>query len=199
MRHCLLLLLLAAAALAGCGRPSAPSGTATTIIFVRHAETAGTGENAPLGASGKKRALALVPALSRAGVEAIYASQFQRAQETARPLARRLQLPISVGRLDPERLDAEARGFAHRLVARHQGQTVLVVGHADSIPLMIEALTARPMDLLDENAYDQMFVVTIPPEGGARLLRARYGPPDPATQKQGQTTRPRPSQKPSRG
>lgn len=197
-RH-LLALALAATVLAGCGRPAAAPGAATTLIFVRHAEKAEATEDAPLSTAGKKRAQALVLALAAAGIEAIYAPPARHAQETARPLARRLDLPVSVSRIDPERLEEEARSFALRLVARHPGQTVLVVGHAEAIPPMVEALTARPIEPLETEAYDPLFVVTLPPEGRARLLRARYGPPDPATEKKGQTTRPRPSRKPSRG
>ena len=69
----------------------------TTIIFVRHADKAAeTSDDPGLSAAGEQRVAELtrqlVDADVVAGVDAIYATPFKRAQETARPIADALGL-----------------------------------------------------------------------------------------------------------
>jgi broad specificity phosphatase PhoE len=73
--------------------------------------------------------------------------------------------------------DVHARAVADTIRNRFAGQTVLVVGHSNTIPAIVGALGApRPPDLCDAQ-YDQLFVVVISDGGPARLIRSRYGAP----------------------
>ena len=60
-------------------------------------------------------------------------------------------------------------------VMKHAGETVLVVGHSNTIPAIVGALGApQPRDLCDSE-YDQLFVVVLGDTGPPRLIRSRYG------------------------
>jgi len=62
-------------------------------------------------------------------------------------------------------------------VHEHAGQTVLVVGHSNTVPKIVEALgAAAPPPICDQD-YDDLYIVSIPSEGKPRLMHARYGEP----------------------
>jgi broad specificity phosphatase PhoE len=173
-------LLLGAAALlavaSGVGDAGAAAGrdtTATTVIMVRHAEKL---QHAPGGDSGLDpkgivRAQELKRTLIDAGVHALYASQYPRARLTAEPLAQALR--DSVRTYDANRNDL----LAERIRREHRGQTVLVVGHSDSLPEFFEALTGSKLNEGATVAYDRLFVITLLGDGRHMLTRLRYGSP----------------------
>ena len=73
----------------------------TTIIFVRHTDTAvAAGADAPLSRLGQQRAELLADVIQDidvvAGVDAIYASEHRHIQETAATVAGRLELDVSI-------------------------------------------------------------------------------------------------------
>ncbi|MCH7474627.1 MAG: hypothetical protein IIA27_08125 [Gemmatimonadetes bacterium] len=57
----------------------------------------------------------------------------------------------------------------------HAGDVVLVVGHSNTIPGVVNALGAGPFENLTEEEYDDLFVVTLTADGGASVVRLRYG------------------------
>ncbi len=149
----------------------------TTIILVRHAEKAAApAADPPLTAAGTARAEALAELVKDAGVRDVVSTQFLRTRATAAPAAARLGLPV-------EALDARltARATADSLLARYRGRTVLLVGHSNTIPAIIEALGApRPADICD-SGYDNLFVVTVPAAGSATDVHLHFGAPAPCT------------------
>ena len=161
------LLGLAAAAAAG---PAADC-TTTTVILVRHAEknAHAPGGDAGLSAPGRLRARELARTLADVGVGAMYASPFPRARLTAEPLAAALGDSVRV--YDPNDLET----LAARLRAAHRGQTVLVVGHSDTVPQTIECLTGQQLPADEAVAYDRLYVLTLSGDESFRLLRLRYG------------------------
>lgn len=184
-----LLLCTAGLALTACAPSLAPSAaergisavsptSPTTVLVVRHAEKVVTDDaDPPLSAEGAARADALVRVAEAAGVSVIYTTQLQRTRDTARPLAARLnvpitELPIEMGEAAtyPERLAAEILG-------RHRGESVLVVGHSNTVPGIVEALGRIPVPPITEAEYDHLFVVVIPASGAPRVVGARYGQP----------------------
>ncbi|MBI4928099.1 MAG: histidine phosphatase family protein [Anaerolineae bacterium] len=73
----------------------------TTLLLIRHGENdtigkklAGRMAGVHLNEKGQAQAAALVPALEKAPIKAIYSSPLERAQETAVPLAQALALPV---------------------------------------------------------------------------------------------------------
>jgi broad specificity phosphatase PhoE len=179
-------LLVAAAALVlppmvlpGCTRPTSDRVALavscvppTTLLLVRHAERLDESEDAPLSEPGRRRAEALREALRDAGVDRIVVSAFRRTRETAAPLADRLGLDVTVDSAVARMEDA--RSLVLRLRNEYPGETILVVGHSDTVPAMLGAITGDEPAELD--GYGDLFVVSIvdaadPPS----LLRLRVG------------------------
>ncbi len=157
---------------------SAQAQAPTVFVLVRHAEK-GAGSDPSLTEAGRARAEALRDALLGAGVEHVVASQFARAQETVTPLADALGLAVEVRPLEGGDAVAAARAQALALAEGYRGRTVVVAGHSNTIPAMAGALTGADLPEWDEADYDNLLVVTLPPSGPPRLLRARYGAADP--------------------
>lgn len=147
----------------------------TTIIFVRHAEKdLSVANDPPLSEAGRGRVAELtrqlVDADVVAGVDAIYATPFRRTQQTAQPLADALDLPINT-------YDAsDTETVLESILERHKGKIILVVGHSDTIPVLIANLGAsKQVPPIDENEYDNIYVISIPWFGKTKTIRLRFG------------------------
>ena len=155
--------------------PAAARSTPTTVILVRHAEKeAIPSDDPPLSPAGEARSLALLDALRDAGVQAVVTTQLQRTRLTAAPLARELGLTPEVVPVSGDAA-THARQVADYVTSRHAGQVVLVVGHSNTIPLIVTALGTGAADPIDDGSYDDLYVVTRPSEGAAHRLHVRYG------------------------
>jgi len=149
----------------------------TTIIFVRHAEKAATPLDDPgLSFAGRSRVAELtrqlVDADVVAGVDAIYATPFRRAQETARPIADALDLPINTY----DASDTEA--ILEMILKKHKGKIILVVGHSNTLPELIANLGAsKKVPPIVEAEYDNIYVISIPWFGKTKTIRLRFGEP----------------------
>lgn len=143
----------------------------TTVILVRHAEKELSGDDPGLTAAGAARAAALAHAVGEANVAAVYATEFARTRNTALPLAELAGLDVTVVP-SGDSYAADMAGIVH---ARHAGQVVVIVSHSNTVPAIIGALGASPMPTIDEDEYDDLFVVTITRGGAAAMLPLRYG------------------------
>lgn len=152
-----------------------PVRSATTIILVRHAEKAAVpGSDPPLSSAGEARSLALLDALRDAGVGAVIVTQLQRTRLTAALLTAHLGLVpevVPAGGDVPE----HARRVAATVLERHAGRTVLVVGHSNTIPAIVQALGGGEIPPIADDRYDDVYVVIRPVEGSVRRLTFRYG------------------------
>lgn len=147
----------------------------TTVILVRHAERSATwlGADPPLDPKGVARAKTLARVLGDANVAGIYITTFRRNRETAEPLATALGDSMSV--LVGDDFAAQAA----RIQREAHGKTALVVGHSDTVPQLVLALTGKTVPPFRAGEFDWMYVVTIRP-GGSQVLRLHYGDPSPA-------------------
>jgi len=143
------------------------------VILVRHAELQGAAAMADakfirLSKDGKARAARLAEILKDSGVAAIYVTDFARTRETAVPLSRELARELTVvPKGDP-------RDLVQRMRKEHPGETVLIVGHTDTLPGLIKAL-GHPAEIrIEPNDYGNLFVVTPRPEGAPGFVRLRY-------------------------
>ena len=153
----------------------------TTVIFVRHADTdasmAGPDDDPPLNARGRQRAELLADYLMKVdvtgSVNAIYASDKRRTQETAAPLAKRLNLTVEID----DHLDTD--GFMSRLKRHHSGQIVLVVSHSNTIqPLIDELHGSKNLKPFAPDEFNRVYFVTIPrPLGKVKTLELFYESP----------------------
>jgi len=149
----------------------------TTIIFVRHAEKElNSGDDAALSDAGRRRVTELtrqlVDADVVAGIDAIYTTPFRRARETARPLAEALNLQMNT-------YDAADRETVlETILKNHKGKIILVVGHSDTLPVLIANLGAsKNVPPINELEYDNIYIISIPWFGKTKTIRLRFGEP----------------------
>jgi phosphohistidine phosphatase SixA len=139
------------------------------VILVRHAEKADDqAEDPVLSAQGTARAAALARHLAAANVKAIYVTQYRRTGLTAAPLAAALKLtPITMNA-------QEAAATVANMRAEHAGDVVLYVGHSNTVGQIARA-SGNPGEFeLDDDEYDNLFVL-VPQAGQAPLLlRLKY-------------------------
>ncbi len=179
-RHFPLLALLAAGACflaIEAAEPVPPFGALTTVILVRHGEkeiVAPDNKDPDLSPAGIVRTRELQRMLGPAGVAAIYASHLKRTQQTVRPLAEKLGLTVTI--VDVR----ETVELVRQIRTRNGGQTILVAGHNNTVPEIIAALGGPHLPDIPETEYDNLFVLTVQPDGTAKLLGLKYGTSPPA-------------------
>lgn len=151
----------------------------TVVIVIRHAEKAAEGGDDPgLSEAGQKRAQELVELAEEAGVAAAYTTQYKRSQDTAKPLAARLSIPVTPVEINRENAGAYPATLAKNVLAKHAGQVVLVIGHSNTVPALVEAFGGkRPAAIDDATEFDRVFVLVVPKSGGVKLIKTRYGQP----------------------
>ncbi|HEX8139041.1 MAG TPA: phosphoglycerate mutase family protein [Pyrinomonadaceae bacterium] len=141
----------------------------TTVVLVRHAEKGATPpDNPELSDAGRKRAQALAHILEGANVKALYATEFARTQQTVAPLAAQLSIPVTPINAG----DADA--LVKDILANHRGETVLVAGHSNTVPVIIEKLRGGQVQPISDAEYDKLFVVTVYRFGRAKVVQLRY-------------------------
>ncbi|MEO7966745.1 MAG: phosphoglycerate mutase family protein [Gemmatimonadaceae bacterium] len=165
-------------------RHSTPStrSTDTVVLVVRHAEKAGVSGDVPLSPAGESRAKALVAIARDAGVAGVITTQFQRTKQTGAPAAQSLGITPVVATAGGATAE-HVKAIADTIRARFAGQTVLVVGHSNTVPAIVAALGgAQSPDLCDEE-YDALFTVVVDASGKARVVKSRYGAPSVLSEK----------------
>jgi broad specificity phosphatase PhoE len=146
----------------------------TVVIVIRHAEKESiSAPDPPLSEAGQARAALLVRMFGEAQgagrLDAIYTSSALRNRMTAAPLAARLGIvPIVAPSDDPKAL-------AHRIVRENSGKRVMVIGHTNTVPDIVAALSGRSdIPPIDEKEFGTLYIVTVPRIGHANLLRLSY-------------------------
>jgi broad specificity phosphatase PhoE len=142
----------------------------TTVIVVRHAERGpDEGPLSPITEKGRERANELARVLEESGINRILVSEFLRTQQTVEPLAQRLKLQPEIV---PQQKGTDALAARIRESA---GQTILVSSHRSRIEPLLERLGAGKMDPIPDPEYDNLFVLTLPGAGPAKLVTLKYG------------------------
>lgn len=153
----------------------------TTVFLVRHAEKAAISpEDPPLSESGSRRSQQLAHILVKAGIKAIYTSQFLRTRQTAEPLAKQLgvastTIEIKMSASNPREVSQESIKEITDRVYERGGESALIVGHSNTIPEVIRALGGDKVPRIDEKEYDDIFIVTVYARGKAKVTQLRYG------------------------
>lgn len=163
----------------------------TIVLVVRHAERSDTTNCEPATVKGSpNRSLIMVSGQSpRAGalahvggedsIAAIYASEFCRTQQTVQPLATQLGLTVNV--VEQYAADGptpNVDNLISQVRTNNKGQVVLIAGHSDTVPLIIEKLSGQTIAAIGEDEFDNLFVVTIPRLWGKpKVVRLKYGEP----------------------
>ncbi|HYC04330.1 MAG TPA: histidine phosphatase family protein [Azospirillaceae bacterium] len=156
---------------------AAASASAQTVVVVRHAEKSAADpadRNPSLSEAGRARAEILAGLVRDWNVAAVLGSQFKRTVETGEPAARQAGLAVEPVAIGPGGAAGQAEAVAARVRALKPGQTALVVGHSNTVPLLLKALGGPDVPDLPECRYDSMFVLDVPT---GTMSRRTYGAP----------------------
>lgn len=164
------LAALAALLFIGFGIWLLSAASTTTVIVTRHAEKALLpAEDPALSPMGEARAQRLAHFFGSApeGMrpQAAIVSEFRRTQDTVRPLANQLGIPVIVVPAgDTERA-------VERALSEYRGGRVLIVGHSNTVPEIVRELGGDEVPAMDEGEYGVIYVVARPRFSRASVLR----------------------------
>lgn len=168
-----LQVALLLAVLAGCAAPTRAAAPVevTTVYVVRHAEKATEPkEDPPLTEAGAARAQGLVRELAAQTISAVLSTDTTRTRATAAPLVAKLGLTT-------ELVDAKPAAVAQRVLSAHRGQTVVVIGHSNTVTGIVAALGAVEPPEISDDEFDNLYVVRVPSSGAASLEMRKYKAP----------------------
>jgi broad specificity phosphatase PhoE len=143
-----------------------------SVLFVRHADIDPPHGEAdpPLNAAGRERAETLARMVDPAGLKSLFCSPKIRTKQTVQPIEARSGLSAEIAP-DPAEL-------AKQLLSMATDAVVLVAGHSNTVPAMIEALgVAPPAPVIGEQEFDNLFIVTVDQPARPTLLHLKYGNP----------------------
>lgn len=143
----------------------------TTIILVRHAEKIMDPNNKDpdLTPEGVERAQEIARIFADAGINAIYATQLKRTQQTVKPLSDRIGVPVTVTEA------SKPDEIVNRIQTTNRGQTIFVAGHNNTVPSIVSSLSGDTYPLIPESEYDNLYIVTIYRFGKAKVVKLKYG------------------------
>lgn len=131
--------------------------TVTTFILVRHAEKDLTqSTNDPdLSVEGKSRAVRLVDMLKKTEMHAIYSTPYKRTHQTVAPIADAKSLSVQTYQANKmEEIDA--------MIKVHAGKTILVTGHSNTIPQVINYLLGEEKyKVMEDGDYGNIIMVSV--------------------------------------
>lgn len=164
------LTALAALVMIALGAWILSAASTTTVFVMRHAEKAAVpGDDPPLSPAGEARALALAEHFGRAPqglrLDCIIVSEFKRTKETVGPLANRLGIPVIVVPA------AASETAAERALDEYRGGRVLIVGHSNTVPALVEELSGHEVPEMSDQEYGVIYAVSVPRFSRAAVTR----------------------------
>jgi broad specificity phosphatase PhoE len=166
--HLLTLMILCTAFFTGC------TTTVTPVYLLRHAEK-GYGTDPNLTPAGQARAEELRRILENVFVAAVYSTDTNRTRQTAQPLAAHKGLTTVI---------YSDSSVAGTILAHHEEQIVVVVGHSNTVPQLITAFGGTtPYSLIPGNEFDNLFLLIVEEEKGfgsgtvrkTKVFHMKYG------------------------
>jgi 2,3-bisphosphoglycerate-dependent phosphoglycerate mutase len=142
----------------------------TTIIFVRHAEKVKDGtKNPTLTREGEVRAIELAYILRTESVAAVFSTDYERTLKTAEPTAEFHELKVQ------KYLTKYHEVFLDNVLRKYRGKTVLIIGHSNTVPVMLNILTGENYWKIKDYIYNDLFIINTIRKGEGRMLHLKYG------------------------
>jgi 2,3-bisphosphoglycerate-dependent phosphoglycerate mutase len=142
----------------------------TTFILVRHAEKASDGTNDPeLKPEGVKRAESFAALFAKTDVTAIYSTNYKRTRSTVTPIANSKGITL-------EPYSAMKVAELQSLLTKHNGGTVVIAGHSNTIPEIANALIGeKKFEQFADDDYGNILVISVTTIGkNAKITWLRY-------------------------
>lgn len=147
------LVLAASIATYSYARPDQGKSNITVAYIVRHAEKVDESSNTDLSEKGLERVKMLMWMLRDVTFDEIYSTNVPRTKNTVAPIAKSRGLKIAYYSPRNKELSKLIRKKSH-------GKTILVSGHSDTIPRLLDEL-GTPIEENILKGYDDLFVVII--------------------------------------
>lgn len=153
----------------------------TTVILIRHAEKVIDPNNpdVDLSPAGQARAQELVRMFGDSGINAVYATQYKRTQQTVKPLADKLGLPVN------QVNSKNTADLLTQILVQHSGQVIFIAGHNNTVPEIIAALGGPTYLTIPETEYDNLYIVSVYRTGKAKVVKLKYGTASPTSSTSG--------------
>lgn len=124
----------------------------TNIYLIRHAEKADNSINPDLSQAGLQRAQHWNDIFSAVKFDAVYSTNYKRTEQTATPTA--TSQKISISHYEPKDLTVEK-------IKAHSGQTILIVGHSNTIPDLVNQLIGQnKYPMMEETEFGNLYLIT---------------------------------------
>ena len=153
------LILIAVLAMFGCSsgdepQPVPPQPVQTVIYLIRHAEKEDNSANPNLSAAGLERANNWAVILQDVTFDAFYSTNYNRTLQTIQPTATSNGIEVTL--YDP------ANFSLVDVIADHTGTNVLIVGHSNTIPELINTyLGAEIYPDMTETEFGNLYKISI--------------------------------------
>ena len=126
------------------------------IYLIRHGEKELSADDPALTIEGRKRAADWAKMLGKVGLDAVITSNALRTRETGGIIASELDLEASALPTN------DVAGMVDTLEFDHEDETVLVIGHAETIPRILQMLGMLESITIDQSEFDNLFIVKRP-------------------------------------
>jgi phosphohistidine phosphatase SixA len=140
----------------------------TTFILVRHAEKQ-VGDNPDLTDHGIECANRLAAILKDFPLKSIFSTYTKRTRATVAPCSE-MQGVESIN------YSFENQGDLIKSILKHgAGENYLIVGHSNTIPSLLNLFKGNEVyENIDENVYDDLFIVMVKSSGDAEIVELKY-------------------------
>lgn len=140
------------------------------FFLIRHAEKADDGtKDPPLTKKGLLRSKLLSQMFYRVNLTAVYSTNYKRTQSTAEPTAEYFDMTINSYKA------SDLQDFTKTLLKRHDGENILVVGHSNTTPRLLNALHGDSnVESLDEGDYNNLFLLNFLKDGSRQIISFQF-------------------------
>jgi broad specificity phosphatase PhoE len=146
------------------------SDDSTVVFLVRHGEKClNEGDDPRLTVAGQQRSHDLGRLLSEVKLDAIYSTPFRRTIGTATPTSEMQSVAITETPVGPTFLEDLAQ-----TLKSSDDKFILVSGHSNTTPALVNLLAGTTMDDLPDDVYDRLYIVTLR-EYGPSVVTLVYG------------------------
>lgn len=146
---------------------ASPAAAQEVVYVVRHAEQVADVDDPPLSEQGMARARVLREFFRDTGLTAVYGTELRRTMETGAIVTEPLGFEVTP-------VQADSLGGLVARVRREQPEgRVLIVGHSNTVPRVLEEFGYPNEITIDHDEYDNLFILVPAAEGPPLVLRQR--------------------------
>jgi len=119
--------------------------------------------------AGIVRSIQLAYLLREDSISAVFSTNYERTLLTAKPTADFHSQAVQTY------LPSSKVALFDNILSNYGGQTVLVTGHSNTVPDMVNYLCHTNLPHIEHYEYNNLFIVTLSEIGKGKLLKIKYG------------------------